>query len=221
MSTLCFRTSIKNTPQLPSGSSHVINGFELPHPTPPPIPCLRWFYELMTVLSADSPELLLSLSAAAHYEDIPREQSYGGNYLFFIFCAGFFFFLLRSHLLSSSLAFKCLFSNYCLALYKRGKKIIMNHPHTYQLTLLVCFESDGRRMYKAKPASHLLFAFCLSAHVSCCCWSRWSRSREGSILKLPLTTWSRHDPAGRMTQKASSSFPDAASTFAIEQTLRK
>lgn len=43
--------------------------------------------------------------------------------------------------------------------------------------LLVCFGSEGRRMYKAKPASYL-FAFCLNTHVSCCWWW-WNRSREG------------------------------------------
>lgn len=87
VSTLCLRTSITNTPQLPSGSSDVINGFELSAPG------LRRFYELTVLLTSDSPELLSSLSATAHYETSPRGQSYGGHYLFFIFMCRLGFFL--------------------------------------------------------------------------------------------------------------------------------
>lgn len=62
---LCFcvysllRTGIRNTPQLPSGSSEVVNGFTLSALG------LRMFDELIALRSSDSSDLA-SLSTTAH-----------------------------------------------------------------------------------------------------------------------------------------------------------
>lgn len=86
VSTQCLRTSIKNTPQLPSGSSDVINGFELSAPG------LWRFYKLTALLSSDSPELLSSLNARALDEAILRGQIlWWALFIFLFFCTRLFF----------------------------------------------------------------------------------------------------------------------------------
>lgn len=77
---------------------------------------------------------------------------------------------------------------------------VMKH---WAVDLPVCSESEGRRMYKAKPTSYLLSVV----------WVPTSSVAAGdavggrALFKLLLTIWSRCDPVETMTQK--SSFPDA------------
>lgn len=162
--TLCLRSSIKNITQVPSGKRVVINGFErLAHG-------LRRCCELTALFSSDTQNFCQASVLQYAMKPSQKDNARVGIIHFSVLGREFVHFLiLMKRLNVIFFPLKCLFPNYCLAFYIQKKT--SNEPLSSYLP--VCFETEGRRMYKAEAAGYLLFVFCQSACVLGCWWWVW------------------------------------------------
>lgn len=169
---ILFCCRLKNIPQLPSGKSDVINGFELlAHG-------LRRLCELSALFGSDT--LNFCQASVLQYAMKPSQQDdvIVSNMYFSVLDREFIFRILMQIWNVIFFPFKCLSTNYFLALHmreeKKKRKQVMNH---WAVDLPVCFESEVRRMYKAKTASYL---FCILFECPCLVLLEWwNRSRQG------------------------------------------
>lgn len=120
VSNLCLRTSIKNISQLPSGRSDVINSFELlAH---------KWrrFCEQTALFISDTLNFCQA-SVLLHAVKLSQEDNViFVNIYFSVLGREFvhFFFYFYDAIL---FPLKCLFQNYCLVLYIKKERQVMNH----------------------------------------------------------------------------------------------